>query len=62
MKLLMIETQNCVVSYLFMIFNLIKKFVFPSRCVICDNVLPFGNKLENEHLCDNCKSKLEFIL
>lgn len=44
-----------------MIFDLIKKFIFPSRCVICDTVLPFGDKLENEHLCNKCINKLEFI-
>ncbi|MBO6119740.1 MAG: ComF family protein [Lachnospiraceae bacterium] len=44
-----------------MILTNIKKFIFPSRCVVCDQVLPFGNKLENEFLCDDCKSKLEFI-
>ena len=55
------ETQNFVLNYLFMIFDTIKKFIFPSRCVICDAVLPFGDKLENEHLCDKCKTKLEFI-
>ena len=44
-----------------MIFNELKKFVFPSRCIVCDTVLPFGDKLENEHLCNKCKNKLEFI-
>ena len=44
-----------------MIFDKLKKFVFPSRCVICDTVLPFGDKLNNEYLCDKCKDKFEFI-
>ena len=55
------EILNSAVNYLFMIFNTIRKFIFPSRCVICDTVLPFGDKLENEHLCDKCKDKLKFI-
>ena len=44
-----------------MIFDIIKKFIFPSRCIVCDELLPFGFNLENEFLCDNCRSKLEFI-
>lgn len=44
-----------------MILDSIKKFIFPSRCAICDAVLPFGNKLENEFLCNECRSKIEFI-
>lgn len=44
-----------------MILDSIKKFVFPSRCIICDDVLPYGFDLENEYLCDVCKKKLEFI-
>lgn len=39
----------------------IKKFIFPSRCVLCDNVLPYGDKLRNEYLCDDCREKLEYI-
>ena len=44
-----------------MFFNIIKKFIFPNRCIVCDEVLPYGFALENEYLCDKCKSKLEFI-
>ena len=44
-----------------MIFENIKKFIFPSRCVICDKILPFGDRLENLHLCDECKFEFEFI-
>lgn len=44
-----------------MIFDDIKKFIFPSRCVICDSVLPFGHTLASEYLCDECKKKLEYI-
>ena len=44
-----------------MIFDSIKKFIFPSRCVLCDKILPFGDKLENLFLCDDCKGNLEFI-
>ena len=44
-----------------MIFEYIKKFIFPSRCVICDKVLSFGNNLESNYLCPNCKNSLEFI-
>ena len=44
-----------------MIFDNIKKFIFPSRCVLCDKILPFGNKLENLFLCDDCKNNFEFI-
>ena len=44
-----------------MIFDDIKKFIFPSRCVLCDKVLPFGHNLNNEFLCDECKDKFEFI-
>ena len=59
MKLL--EILHYVVNYIYMIFDSIKKFIFPSHCVICDKVLPYGNKLENLFLCDDCKDKLEFI-
>ncbi|MBR1844185.1 MAG: ComF family protein [Lachnospiraceae bacterium] len=44
-----------------MTLNDILKFVFPSRCIMCDEVLPYGNKLSNEYLCDECKKKLEYI-
>lgn len=44
-----------------MIFDDIKKFVFPSRCVLCDKILSYGDKLENNYLCDDCKSYFEFI-
>lgn len=44
-----------------MFLNNIIKFIFPNRCVICDTVLPFGNKIENEYLCDLCRNKIEFI-
>lgn len=44
-----------------MIFDYIKKFIFPNRCIMCDELLPFGFNLENEFLCENCKKKLEFI-
>lgn len=44
-----------------MIFDSIKKFIFPSRCVICDTLLPYGDKLENEYICDECRSSIEFI-
>lgn len=42
-------------------FDLVKKFIFPSRCVICDALLPFGVKLENNFLCKECREKIEFI-
>lgn len=41
--------------------EMIKKFIFPSRCVICDEILPFGKKLQNDFLCDDCRKKVEFI-
>lgn len=44
-----------------MILDSVRKFIFPSRCVICDSLLPFGDKLENEFLCKECRGKLEFI-
>lgn len=44
-----------------MIFNYIKKFIFPNRCIMCDELLPFGFDLENEFLCNTCRHKLEFI-
>lgn len=44
-----------------MILEKIKNFIFPCRCVLCDKVLPFGSKLENIHLCDDCKESFEFI-
>lgn len=44
-----------------MIFENIKKFIFPSRCVLCDKILPFGSKLENMFLCEECKGDFEFI-
>ena len=59
MKYLVI--QHYVVSCIYMIFENIKKFIFPSRCVLCDKLLPYGDKLENIYLCDDCKDKFEFI-
>ena len=44
-----------------MILDSIKKFIFPSRCIICDTVLPYGDKLENEYLCTSCRKNIEFI-
>lgn len=44
-----------------MIIENIKKFIFPSRCVICDEVLPYGDGLENEYLCNECRENIEFI-
>ena len=44
-----------------MIFESIKKFIFPSRCIVCDETLTYGFNLENEYLCDECRKKLEFI-
>ena len=44
-----------------MIFDDIKKFIFPSRCVLCDKILPYGSKLENLFLCEGCKDNFEFI-
>lgn len=55
------ETLRFAVSYICMRFNDILKFVFPSRCVVCDKVLPYGSKLSNEFLCDECRKKLEYI-
>ena len=49
------------VNYIYMIFENVKKFIFPSRCVLCDKLLPYGDKLENMYLCDDCKEKFEFI-
>lgn len=43
-------------------FDNIIKILFPSRCVLCDSVLPYGNKIHNEYLCDDCKKHFEFII
>ena len=56
-----LEILHFAVNYICMIFDSIKKFIFPSRCVLCDKILPFGDKLENLFLCDDCKGNLEFI-
>lgn len=37
------------------------KFIYPMHCIICDTVLPFGNNLENNFLCYDCRKKIEFI-
>ena len=55
------EILHCVARCIYMTFNDILKFVFPSRCVVCDEVLPYGSKLSNEYLCDECRKKLEYI-
>lgn len=39
----------------------VTNFLFPRRCVICDEVLPFGIGLNHEHICDKCRDKIEFI-
>ena len=44
-----------------MIIENIKKFIFPNRCIICDEVLPFGHSSENDFICNECKNKIEFI-
>lgn len=44
-----------------MIFDKIEKFIFPNRCIICDEVLPYGEKLSDRFLCDNCRGQLEYI-
>ena len=43
------------------ILHYVINFIFPKHCVICDKVLPFGNGLHSEFLCDDCKDKLSFI-
>ena len=43
------------------ILHYVINFIFPNRCVICDEILPFGVGLHNEFLCENCKDKLLFI-
>ena len=57
----MSETLLFAANCIYMIFDNIKNFIFPSRCIICDTVLPYGNDLNNKYLCDNCKLKLEFV-
>lgn len=39
----------------------IVNFIFPCHCIICDEVLPYGDKIENEYICNECKDKIEFI-
>lgn len=41
--------------------RLVLNFIFPRRCVICDDVLSFGLGVENEYICHTCKDKLAFI-
>ena len=41
--------------------NDIIKFVYPMHCIICDTVLPYGEGLENNFLCYDCRKKIEFI-
>ena len=53
--------QHFAQNYICMIFDNIKKFIFPNHCVICDKLLPFGSSLTSEFLCEDCKEKLEFI-
>lgn len=43
------------------ILHYVINFIFPKHCVICDKVLPFGNGLQSEFLCEDCKDKLLFI-
>ena len=57
----LLEIRLSVVNYIYMIFDNIIKFIFPSHCVICDKLLPYGGNLENLFLCNDCKDKLEFI-
>lgn len=47
--------------FLIKIKNLIFDLIFPRHCVICDDVLTFGNSMENKYICNTCKGKLEFI-
>lgn len=39
----------------------VKNFIFPNRCVICDEVLNFGTGIYNEHICKKCINDIEFI-
>lgn len=36
-------------------------FIFPKRCIICDEVLPFGENYESQHICLSCIKKIDFI-
>lgn len=37
--------------------KLLLEFVFPSRCAVCDAVLPFGT----QEICSECKKKIQYI-
>lgn len=39
----------------------VKNFIFPNRCISCDDILNFGVGLYNEHICKKCINNIEFI-
>lgn len=41
--------------------NSIFDFIFPRRCVICDEVLDFGSNIENKYICSDCKSRYKYV-
>lgn len=47
--------------YIEEIINTCKNFIFPHRCVACDNVLSFGIGVNKEHICKDCVDKIIFI-
>ena len=38
-----------------------ENFIFPNRCIICDEVLSFGTGIYNTHICQKCVDELELI-
>ena len=44
-------------NYIEKLKNSILDFTFPRRCIICDNVLTFGNDLESKYLCSECRKR-----
>lgn len=39
------------------IFEIIKDLLYPRRCAVCDDILPYGQK----YLCEECKSRVIYI-
>ena len=36
-------------------------FIFPKHCIVCDELLPFGSTIYEEHICEKCTQFVEFI-
>ena len=56
-KQLQKKKQNKKLTKLELIFNSLLDVVFPARCAVCDQVLPFGER----DICKSCMAKMQYL-